>query len=535
MTTLDGVERELDAETVLVCDRERPDRDRRDHGRPGLRGLRGDDPASCSRSRTGTGPTSSAPRACSGLRSEASSRFEKQLHPELCMRAQADRLAAAGRALRRQAGAGDDRRRRRDPRAARDLGCAAARVEGLLGMEIAQADQVAYLERLGFGVEADGEDLEVDGAARSPLRRHPRGRPDRGGRPGPRLRRAPADDAARGRPGRSAASAASSGCGAAPRTCCATSASTRSSAGASPTPARPARLRIPADDPRADAVAARQPALRGAVGDADDAARLAARRRRPQPRPRRRRASPCSSPAASTCEPADGRRAGARWRGSSRASGRRRSPSRTGSAASRSGRWSPTSWRGGGEPADFFALKGVLEALAGQLGVELELRGRRRSRSCIPAARPRSRSAASRPAGSARSTRWSAASGTSRPRSPSKSTPAALIGAASAGEETFEDVTTFPAVYQDLAVVVPAEVTRGRGPRRGPGGRRRAAALRPGSSTSTKASRSARGARAWRCGSSSAPPTAPSPTRRSPACARRSRPSWSEIGGTLRE
>ena len=30
---------------------------------------------------------------------------------------------------------------------------------GLLGMEIAQADQVAYLERLGFGVEADGEDL----------------------------------------------------------------------------------------------------------------------------------------------------------------------------------------------------------------------------------------------------------------------------------------------------------------------------------------------------------------------------------------
>ena len=29
------------------------------------------------------------------------------------------------------------------------------------------------------------------------------------------------------------------------------------------------------------------------------------------------------------------------------------------------------SWRGGGEPADFFSLKGVLEALAGQLGAEL--------------------------------------------------------------------------------------------------------------------------------------------------------------------
>ena len=56
----------FDAETVLVCDRERALRDRRDHGRPGLRGLRARRRASCSRSRTGTGPTSCAPRACSG-------------------------------------------------------------------------------------------------------------------------------------------------------------------------------------------------------------------------------------------------------------------------------------------------------------------------------------------------------------------------------------------------------------------------------------------------------------------------------------
>jgi phenylalanyl-tRNA synthetase beta chain len=35
---------------------------------------------------------------------------------------------------------------------------------------------------------------------------------------------------------------------------------------------------------------------------------------------------------------------------------------------------------------------------------------------------------------------------------------AALIDAATAGEESYEDVTTFPAVYQDLAVVVPAEI-----------------------------------------------------------------------------
>src|SRR5207253_10425913 len=35
---------------------------------------------------------------------------------------------------------------------------------------------------------------------------------------------------------------------------------------------------------------------------------------------------------------------------------------------------------------------------------------------------------------------------------------APLIAAASVGEESYEDVTTFPAVYQDLAVVVPADV-----------------------------------------------------------------------------
>src|SRR4029077_3330078 len=35
-----------------------------------------------------------------------------------------------------------------------------ARVEGLLGMPIEQSDQATYLERLGFGADAAGEDLE---------------------------------------------------------------------------------------------------------------------------------------------------------------------------------------------------------------------------------------------------------------------------------------------------------------------------------------------------------------------------------------
>ena len=61
------------------------------------------------------------------------------------------------------------------------------------------------------------------------------------------------------------------------------------------------------------------------------------------------------------------------------------------------------------------------------------------------------------------------------------------------------------------------------GARGGARRRRRAAALGRGLRPLPRASRSARGARAWRCGSSSAPPTARSPTRRSPSAARRDR------------
>ena len=71
-----------------------------------------------------------------------------------------------------------------------------------------------------------------------------------------------------------------------------------------------------------------------------------------------------------------------------------------------------------------------------------------------------------------------------------------------------------------------------RGRRRG---RRRAAALGRRSSTSTAASRSARGARASRCGSSSAPPTGRSPTRRSRAVRERIEAALAEqLGGSLR-
>jgi phenylalanyl-tRNA synthetase beta chain len=114
------------------------------------------------------------------------------------------------------------------------------------------------------------------------------------------------------------------------------------------------------------------------------------------------------------------------------------------------------SWRGGGEAADFFAVKGVLEALASQLGTGLEF---------APAEQPflhPGRSAAvsidGAPAGwlgevhplVCRTWDLDAAVAFELDAAP-------LIEAAALGEESYEDVTTFPAVYQDLAVVVPAE------------------------------------------------------------------------------
>jgi phenylalanyl-tRNA synthetase beta chain len=119
------------------------------------------------------------------------------------------------------------------------------------------------------------------------------------------------------------------------------------------------------------------------------------------------------------------------------------------------GALSERSWRGGGEAADFFALKGVLEAFGRQLGVELGF---------APAEEPflhPGRSAAvsvgGAPAGwlgevhplVCRTWDLEAAVAFELDAAP-------LIAAATLGEESYEDVTTFPAVYQDLAVVVPA-------------------------------------------------------------------------------
>ena len=113
-----------------------------------------------------------------------------------------------------------------------------------------------------------------------------------------------------------------------------------------------------------------------------------------------------------------------------------------------------------------------------QLGVGARGRARRASRSCTPAARPRSCvDGEPTPAGSASSTRSSAAPGTSTAPRGFEIDLAPLVAASPVGEETYEDVTTYPGR--------PPGHRRGRrrgrpgrrGARRRARGRRRAAAL----------------------------------------------------------
>src|SRR5439155_15283964 len=153
MTTLDGETRVFDSETVLVCDRDGPS---------GIAGIMGGEVSEVSDSTTRVllevatwnGVNILRTSSLLGLRSEASTRFEKQLHPELAMRAQ--RVAAvlivelAGARL--VPGTIDVAV---EPPAPHVVSLAGARVEGLLGMRIEPDEQVTHLERLGFAVERD--------------------------------------------------------------------------------------------------------------------------------------------------------------------------------------------------------------------------------------------------------------------------------------------------------------------------------------------------------------------------------------------
>jgi phenylalanyl-tRNA synthetase beta chain len=455
MTTLDGVDRVLDSETVLVCDRTGPS---------GIAGVMGGQVSEVSEQTTQVllevatwnGTNILRTSRLLGLRSEASARFEKQLHPDLCLRAQriASRLLVELCGAKLVPGTIDVAAAIPPPPRVRLRG---ARVEGLLGMRIEQADQIAYLERLGFGVETDGEDL----VAEVPADRHydvtrevdlieevarvhgldehlpstlPGAVSHAGGLTREQRLRRRAEDAMR-------------------------DLGFDEVVGWSFTdPGEAARLRIAADDPRAAAIVVSNPlsedqsamrtTLLGSLLDvtrrnlARDVDRLALFE-----------SGRVYLPADGTDDgPLAGRFAGERPAPAAE-------PHHLGCLAA--GPLAAKSWRGGGDPADLFALKGVLEGLAARLGVALGFEA-----AAEPFLHP---GRAARVSVGGRGAGWI---GELHPlvcrewdleRAVAFEVElAALVEAASAGEETYEDVTTFPAVFQDLAVVVDDGVSAAR-------------------------------------------------------------------------
>ena len=455
--TLDGVDRTLDSESVVVYDNDGP------AGIAGIMGAAGTDVEDDTTRvllevANWNGTNILRTSRMLGLRSEASARFEKGLHPDLCMRAQriASRLLVELCGAKLVPGTIDVAGEIPEPHRLR---LRAARVEGLLGMEISQPDQKTYLERLGFGAEADGEDLEVvvpperhydvtreadlieEVARVHGLDEHlPTTLPSTGTAVGglsreQRLRRR-AEDALR-------------------------DLGFDQAVGWSFTdPGEAERLRIPGDDPRAKPVMLANPlsedqsAMRTTLLGSllDIAARNVARGAGSLALFESARVYLAESSGRSEAvDPLAGRFAGDQPAPFAE-------PHRFAGIAV--GPLSPRSWRGGGEPADFFAVKGVLEALARQLGVELGF---------APAEEPflhPGRSAAV--SIDAVSVGWlgevhplvcrtwdlDAAVAFELEAAP-------LIAASTLGEEAYEDVTTFPAVYQDLAVVVPGDVPAG--------------------------------------------------------------------------
>jgi phenylalanyl-tRNA synthetase beta chain len=159
MTTLDGVERDLPEGTVLVCDR---------NGPAAIAGIMGGSVSEVGPTTdsvllevaTWDGPGILRTSRELGLRSEASSRFEKQLHPALCDRAQ----AVAARLMAEVCGATEvpgmvDVFEHRDPE--RTLELRSGSVERVLGMDVPVEEQLEALDRLGFSPRPSPDGIEV--------------------------------------------------------------------------------------------------------------------------------------------------------------------------------------------------------------------------------------------------------------------------------------------------------------------------------------------------------------------------------------
>ncbi len=159
MTTLDDVERRFDADAVLVCDKEGPS---------GIAGIMGGQISEVSETTTRVllevatwnGPNILSTSGKLGLRSEASTRFEKQLHPDLTIRGQriASRLMVELCDAKLVPGTIDVDTSLYPPS---EVSLRSERLAGLLGMEISSAEAETCLERLGFSVGGDPGRLDV--------------------------------------------------------------------------------------------------------------------------------------------------------------------------------------------------------------------------------------------------------------------------------------------------------------------------------------------------------------------------------------
>ena len=166
LTTLDGVERIFDDDAVLVCDH---------NGPSGIAGIMGGEVSEVSETTTRVllevatwnGVNILRTSRKLGLRTDASNRFEKQLHPELALRAQ--RIASA--LMVELCGAklvpGTIDEAAEVPELHR-LELRTERVEEILGMPIEPKLCSEYLKRLDFEVSGRGKTLTVT----VPVHRH---------------------------------------------------------------------------------------------------------------------------------------------------------------------------------------------------------------------------------------------------------------------------------------------------------------------------------------------------------------------------
>jgi phenylalanyl-tRNA synthetase beta chain len=154
MTTLDDVERTFTTDMALVCDAEGPS---------GIAGVMGGQISEVSddttrvlmEAATWVGPNIMRTSKALGLRSEASARFEKQLHPDQAIAAQrlAARLMVEVAGARLVPGTLDEYPAPKEPRV---VPLRLERIERLLGERIEPERVEEILERLGFERSSDG-------------------------------------------------------------------------------------------------------------------------------------------------------------------------------------------------------------------------------------------------------------------------------------------------------------------------------------------------------------------------------------------